>query len=94
MALALPLITELFQPIQGMVEWLAGGPALPAPAPAAARPRQWNGPVRAGQPARDRHVIHIVNARESRSARGRVIAGRIDDVCAELDRLAALEARH
>ncbi|MFD0667532.1 hypothetical protein ACT80S_07425 [Ramlibacter sp. MAHUQ-53] len=86
MALALPLIVELFQPVQAMVEWLAGGPA-PRREPQVLCPAQ-------GPAGRSVHVVHVVNARESRAARGRVIAGRIDEVCAELDRLAALEARH
>ncbi len=90
MALALPLIVELFQPIQGMVEWLAGGPA-PRREPQALCAASGTPGLR---PARERHVVHVVNARESRSARGRVIAGRLDEVCAELDRLAAQEARH
>lgn len=87
MALALPLIVELFQPVQAMVDWLAGGPA-PRREPQALCPAQGLGS------GRDMHVVHVVNARESRIARGRVIAGRIDEVCAELDRLAALESRH
>ena len=39
-------------------------------------------------------VIHAVDGQHRRPARGRlVISGRMSDVCAELDRLAALEAR-
>ncbi len=88
MALALPLIAELFQPIHTMVEWLAGGPAPmassgPGSATLASRPS-----------GRSAHVVHVVNARESRSARGMVLSGRVDEVCAELDRLAALDAHH
>lgn len=90
MALALPLVVELFQSVQAVVDWLAGGPApqrepgLPSHTP----PVQ----VQAQRPAQ--RVVHVVNASESRRAAGMVISGRIDEVCAELDRLAALDAAH
>ncbi len=91
MAIALPLIVQLFEPVQAAVQWLSGGsPAVAQPAVRhdgaaandahAARPR----PLR---------VVRVLDGR-SRSAAGRmVISGRLDDVCAELDRLAAQEAQ-
>ena len=102
MAFALPLIVELFQPLQAMVDWLGGGPAprrAPASKRGAAMPRSFSGSD--GAPAfrtmrndRSQRVVHVVNAAESRRARGMVISGRIDEVCAELDRLAALDSAH
>ncbi|SFM44647.1 hypothetical protein [Variovorax sp. OV329] len=42
--------------------------------------------------ARPLRVIRVVDPRSTHSASRVVISGRMDDVCAELDRLAALEA--
>lgn len=40
-------------------------------------------------------VARIMEAQQNRQSAGRmVISGRMADVCAELDRLAALEGRH
>lgn len=94
MALALPLVVELFQSVQTVVDWLAGGPAPRRDGIAAltslAPPVQ---PL--AQPGRpQQRVVHVVNASESRRAAGMVISGRIDEVCAELDRLAALDSAH
>lgn len=129
MAIALPILVHLFAPLQGAVEWLAGGgpaasaddaPAAgadgrlaaglvsaPAAAAAAARVRSrvharitpvgkaaraWAGPTRA--PERPLRVVRVVEARHPCSSAGRmVISGRMADVCAELDRLAAVEAQ-
>lgn len=45
--------------------------------------------------ARPLRVVRVVDAAHSPASAGRmVISGRMADVCAELDRLAALEAAH
>ena len=67
MALALPLIAELFQPIHTMVEWLAGGPAPmassgPGSATLASRPS-----------GRSAHVVHVEYAAIAGEAKARVI---------------------
>jgi hypothetical protein len=63
----------------------AGSPS--APAPARARPAQ----PAALKPLR---VVRVLEPSAPRSTAGRmVISGRLADVCAELDRLAALEAQ-
>ena len=79
MAIALSLIVELAGLIQRSVEWLAGGPA----------PRQSSDSDREDPPAQQRQ-------RATRAARvvrvasgGIVVSGRVDEVSAELDRLAA-----
>jgi hypothetical protein len=78
--------------------------ALAAPrggAPGVAR--RWSGPQRAGvgsagaaaaqvRAARPLRVVKVMEGSRASSARV-VISGRMADVCAELDRLAALEAR-
>lgn len=125
MAIALPLLVQLFEPVQHMVEWLSGAPlpqgvgartgagtaqaersAAGASSPRAASPtrpaslqgpaqRSWGGPTRAAQAHRPLRVVRVVEGRSACAGSGRmVISGRIDDVCAELDRLAALETRH
>ena len=49
-------------------------------------------PLRADHPNRPLRVVRMLDAPASRSSSGRmVISGRMADVCAELDRLAALE---
>jgi hypothetical protein len=100
MATASVPFTHLFAPLQAFVNWLAGGPA-----PAPAQPRRE--PVRPQQPARvtrrpmsvprapkPLRVVRVMDPAAAHSVAGRmVISGRLVDVCAELDRLAALEAR-
>ncbi len=46
----------------------------------------------AGHAARPLRVIRVVDPRAAHSASRMVISGRMADVCAELDRLVALEA--
>ena len=86
----------LFAPLQQFVEWLAGAPArqpqqrvariVPAPAVRVAPPPR--------RPRRPLRVVRVVDACQAPAGAGRmVISGRMADVCAELDRLAALEAR-
>lgn len=71
-----------------------GHPTTPATGPRKPTPHRpvWHGPVRhAFRPLR---VVRVLEPAAPRSTAGRmVISGRLADVCAELDRLAALEAR-
>ena len=128
MAIALPLLAHVFEPVQAMVQWLSGGaparhagpahsgrPVAPAgserhrPPRPAALPRErsasaacpalaqraWGGPTRSGPLQRPLRVVRVIDHRSDREVAGRmVISGRMADVCAELDRLAALETRH
>ena len=100
MATAFLPIPNLFEALQALLDWLAPRPA-PAhyvpPRTPAQRP-VWNGPVRQPparpQPARALRVVRVVEASAPRAVAGRmVISGRMADVCAELDRLAAQESR-
>jgi hypothetical protein len=100
MATAFLPFANLFASLEAFVQWLAGG-AAPAPAQP---PRE---PVRPQQPARvtrrpmsvprapkPLRVVRVMEPAGGRSTAGRmVISGRMADVCAELDRLATLEAR-
>jgi hypothetical protein len=93
----------MFAPLQGLVDWLAPRPRqravtrqavpecrqparaiVPCPMPAARR----NEPAR-----RPLRVVRVVDAPAAKAGAGRMfMSGRMADVCAELDRLAALEA--
>jgi hypothetical protein len=54
--------------------------------------RVWQGPTRAAQRQPPLRVVRVVEPRACQAFAGRmVISGRMEDVCAELDRLAALE---
>jgi hypothetical protein len=100
MATAFLPFTHLFASLQAFVHWLAGGNA-----PAPAQPQRE--PVRPQQPARvtrrpmsvprahkPLRVVRVMEPTAARSIAGRmVISGRLADVCAELERMAALEAR-
>lgn len=75
MAIALSLIVELAEMIQRGVDWLAGGPA----------PRQQaDATDRDEPPAQRQRATRVVRV----ATGGIVLSGRIDEVCAELDRLA------
>jgi hypothetical protein len=64
------------------------GRAQPARTAAVAQPLA---PVQAAKPLR---IVRVLEPSAPRAIAGRmVISGRLADVCAELDRLAALEAR-
>ncbi len=88
----------LWTPLHSLLRWLtpshrSATPALrPAPLSATRTPgeltRSWSAPTR-----RPLRVVRVMEAGQSRSLVGRmVISGRMADVCAELDRLAACEA--
>ncbi len=92
----------LWTPLQGLLRWLL--PATPSPAlrPVAQRPhsqprlRTIESASRTAAARRPLRVVRVMEAGQPRSQVGRmVISGRMADVCAELDRLAACEAaRH
>jgi len=90
----------LFTPLQQLARWVARsfagtpgrGEALAAPARVARQatdPRQ-PAPLRAARPARLR-VVRVFEGPHAAGAGRMVISGRMADVCAELERLAALE---
>lgn len=101
-------LSSLFAPLQALADWFAT-PAQPlrvspAPSPGPRQPAQrpparrlpGQGPVRlpGTAPLRVLRVVRVVEPSAPRSTAGRmVISGRLADVCAELDRLAALELR-
>jgi len=85
----------LWTPLQGLLRWLA--PAVPQ-RPAMLEPAlpSVRSPAMAAARSRPLRVVRVMEAGQPRSQVGRmVISGRMADVCAELDRLAACEAaRH
>jgi len=93
------IANTLFAPLQQFARWLARsiagvpGRQQRAPTPPAARPVGARavpaGPVRP-LPLR---VVRVLEGSQAAASAGRmVISGRMADVCAELERLAALEA--
>ena len=90
MGITLFTFSGLFAPLQQFATWLVSAPAreprqriVPAPVMRAALP-----------PRRPLRVVRVVDGGHASASAGRmVISGRMADVCAELDRLAALEAR-
>ena len=86
MATAFLPLANVFDALQQLAAWFA---PRPAPVPCMPAPRMAARP--AGKPLR---VVRVVEAAAPRAIAGRmVISGRMADVCAELERLAALEAR-
>jgi hypothetical protein len=95
MATMLFPLSKLFATAQALLGWLAGGRRAPAAV----------APVRVAYPrplaaaaaplgARPLRVVRVLEPSAPRAVAGRmVISGRLADVCAELDRLAALEGR-
>jgi len=107
MGIALMSFNGLFGPLQAAVEWLAGGtPARRAPVPARASAFAPVSIARCARPARTAgqfglqktrtrplRVLRVVDTAHAPASAGRmVISGRMADVCAELERLAAQEA--
>ena len=94
MAIAFPVFPHLFASLQAVFDWLAAArvASVPAePVPTGARPSL---PAAALRPAKPLRVVRVLEPSASRAVAGRmVISGRLADVCAELDRLAAQEAR-
>lgn len=107
MNLALLAQSKVFATLQGLVRWLVSA-RMPTAEPlspykliqSANAPRLIDlhaPPVRAGDRGSLQHkplrVVHVLEAGQTESSVGRmVISGRMADVCAELDRLAAREA--
>lgn len=86
-ALFFPL-DKLFAAVESLVYWFSPRPQPTAPLPVRA-PAQ-AATARAAAPLR---VVRVMEPSAPRTVAGRmVISGRLADVCAELDRLAALEA--
>jgi hypothetical protein len=93
MAIAVLTFQELLAPLQGLFNWLLSRPrGRTCQAPA--RPRQsLHCPAAARPRPRPLRVVRVVETSPGTPGAGRmVISGRMADVCAELDRLAALEA--
>jgi hypothetical protein len=92
--------TNLFSVLQAVIDWFAHAPA-PAPAQPAREPVRPQRPARVArrpmsvpQAPKALRVVRVLDPAAPRSTAGRmVISGRLADVCAELDRLAAMEAR-
>jgi hypothetical protein len=91
-------LAHFFAPLQALFAWLGPRPAPAADTPvrlparvAARAPLATGAARRAPQALR---VVRVLEPSAPRAVAGRmVISGRLADVCAELDRLAALEAR-
>lgn len=106
MGITLLTFSGLFAPLQQLAGWLAGTPprqvarAAQSPAPACGgrgrstwRPAAVRGALPARRPLRVVRVVRVVDGCHAPANAGRmVISGRMADVCAELDRLAAQEA--
>jgi hypothetical protein len=89
MAIAFLSLPKLFASLQAFVDRLLGDDPAPV-IRTSVRPRSM-APVQA--PAKPLRVVRVLEPSVPRQVAGRmVISGRLADVCAELDRLAALEA--
>jgi hypothetical protein len=95
MAIAfLPVVPNLLASLQGSLQAVFGWLAGPRPAPVAPVAVRVAGPAPARSPGKPLRVVRVLEPSASRAVAGRmVISGRLADVCAELDRLAAQEAR-
>jgi hypothetical protein len=107
MGITLLTFNGLLAPLQQLASWFADSPAR-SPQPALARVAQspslvraggrgrqsWRPAVRSAPPARRPvRVVRVAEGCNAPAGAGRmVISGRMADVCAELDRLAASEA--
>jgi hypothetical protein len=82
----------MMAPLQNLLRWLlptAAKPVVHQPTPACHR---GGGALKASSP-RPLRVVRFLEAGQTSAQVGRmVISGRMSDVCAELDRLAAREA--
>ncbi|HEY8359853.1 MAG TPA: hypothetical protein VIL30_20550 [Ramlibacter sp.] len=94
MAIAFPVFPQLFASLQAVFGWLAGPPVVPVPAAQVRTAVRAPLPCATRQPAMPLRVVRVLDPSASRAVAGRmVISGRLADVCAELDRMAAQEAR-
>jgi hypothetical protein len=101
MGITLLSLQTLLLPLQGLVAWFAGAPAR---AHGASSPRSSISEARRvcsvsapprphARPSRALRVVRVLDSNQASRGAGRmVISGRMADVCAELERLAALEA--
>lgn len=99
MAIALFPFEQFLAPLQSLAAWFMPKPVARQAGAASAQPlvRSVRMPSRPPQRVRPLvRVVRVVDAAQAPSRAGRmVISGRMADVCAELDRLAAAEAtRH
>ena len=91
MATAFLPLSNLFAALHDLLAWFAPRPVpLPLPCAPARQPQQ----RAVARPAPPLRVLRVVEPAAARTVAGRmVISGRLADVCAELERLAAQEAR-
>lgn len=84
----------IWSPLQSLLRWLAPGQqAMPTAAVQVLRPATPALAVAHRVASRPLRVVRVMEDGQTRSQVGRmVISGRMADVCAELDRLAACEA--
>jgi hypothetical protein len=107
MGITLSTFSGLLAPLQQFAGWLASAPARSRPRGGAMRATaspatrsasgrahgSWRAATRARPLRRPVRVVRVVDACQAPAHAGRmVISGRMADVCAELERLAALEA--
>ncbi|HOZ63889.1 MAG TPA: hypothetical protein PK497_05735 [Burkholderiaceae bacterium] len=104
MSIALSAFPGILAPIQGFVQWLSGGsrpasrsstgfttnPIATRAYPARAEVTISSKPAPVARPSSRLRVVRVMEAGQTPTQVGRmVISGRMADVCAELDRLAA-----
>jgi len=95
MGIAFLTLAEIFTPLQSLANrWMptrrGSGLRYVTVRPGCIARASATRPASAARPLR---VVRVLDAQRTTSGAGRVvISGRMDDVCAELDRLAALEA--
>ena len=102
MGIAVLTFAEIFSPLQALAHrWIAPRRRKPSadlryvairPACAARGGANQKQQQQTASEAKPLRVIRVVDARSTRNSSRVVISGRMADVCAELDRLAALEA--
>lgn len=96
MGIALSLVHGLFEPLNELLDWFLSPINAPRKSVAAAAPAMMPRAAppcvrRVHRPLRVVRVMDKDGVRQTGSGR-MVISGRMADVCAELDRLAALES--
>jgi hypothetical protein len=106
MGITLSTFGGLLGPLQGLLGWLAPRTSRAMPLARSSRPAAGPSPItrlRTAHPAivarpcerskRPLRVVRVVEGMGASASAGRMfMSGRMADVCAELDRLAALEA--
>lgn len=100
MGIAVLTFAEIFSPLQALAHrWMAprrrshsSDLRYVAVRPACTARGSAQEPQDAAAAAKPLRVIRVVDSRSARNSGRVVISGRMADVCAELDRLAALEA--